>query len=44
MNKKNVPQKRNPESDLDILREVHNNPNLSQRDPARKLRYELREN
>ena len=41
MNKKNVPQKRNPESDLDILREVHNNPNLSQRDLARNLDMSL---
>ena len=41
MNKKNVPQRRNPESDLHILREVHNNPNLSQRDLAKNLDMSL---
>lgn len=41
MNKKNLPKKLNHESDLDILREVHNNPNLSQRDLAKNLDMSL---
>ena len=41
MNKKSLPQRRNPESDLHILREVHNNPNLSQRDLAKNLDMSL---
>ena len=41
MNKKEITKNTNNESHLDILREVHNNPNLSQRDLARNLDMSL---
>ena len=41
MNRKEIPKSSNNESHLDILREVHNNPNLSQRDLAKNLDMSL---